>query len=263
METRRPFTATLRPSDIRVRTDELRIGIPDAAMTVFATYGVVVVELPAPPTPEDLVSLEKSLGPLWRHARSEENGIAVIEAAGGDTGFLGTMPDEHPPHTDGAYSDAGPAIVLLSCEHAEAAGGESVLVSAVTVHEQLRAERPELLAELYRPDAMTITRNGSTARHAAFTEHDGLVSVRYRQDDHSSTESSCSDALAALTAAVLDPANQFVTTLRRGDVLIVDNHAVLHGRRAFDRVSGRRRMLRLNFNGGGNQDLEFGFRSPH
>jgi alpha-ketoglutarate-dependent taurine dioxygenase len=243
-----------------VRADELRMSIPDAAVTVFATYGVVIVELPAPPTPEDLVSLEKSLGPLWRHARSEENGIAVIEASGGDTGFLGTMSDEHPPHTDGAYSPAGPAIVLLSCEHAEAIGGESVLVSAATVHNRLRAERPDLLAALYRPDAMTITRNGATARHPAFAEHDGLVCVRYRQDNHSSTESSCSQALAAMTEAVLDPANQFVTSLRRGDVLILDNRAVLHGRRAFDRISGRRRMLRLNFDGGGNQDLRFGFR---
>nr|WP_170218195.1 TauD/TfdA family dioxygenase [Kutzneria buriramensis] len=226
-------------------------------MTVFDTYGAVIVELPTPPTPEDLVSLEKSLGPLWRHARSEENGIAVIEATGGDTGFLGTMSDEHPPHTDGAYSEVGPAIVLLSCEHAEAVGGESVLVSAAAVHEKLPAGHR---ARLYEPDAVTITRNGATARHAVFAEQDGLVRVRYRQDNHSSTESSCSEALAAMTAAVLDPASQFVTTLRRGDVLIVDNHAVLHGRRAFDRTSGRRRMLRLNFNGGGNQDVRSGFR---
>ncbi|MEU5387171.1 TauD/TfdA family dioxygenase [Kitasatospora cineracea] len=249
-------------SGFRVKLERLDNSLPDEAVERFNTYGLVVLELPEPPTVEQLVALEKPLGNLWYHQRSGPNGISVIEPTGNPPGFLGTMPDEHPPHTDGAYNDQPPRIVLLSCEYAEAEGGDSVLVSAAAVYQRLADKGVDLVDSLHAPDALTIDRNGSISCKAAFQRvEDDRVSVCFRMDKHSSTQGSMnsSHAIEVMSEVVSAPDLQLRTTLKRGDVLLIDNSAILHGRTEFDASSGRRRMLRANFMGNGEQKLEFGF----
>jgi alpha-ketoglutarate-dependent taurine dioxygenase len=246
---------------LRVKIDRLRMSIPEEALEPFRNFGAVIMQLPEPPSADDLLSLRAALGASWHHQRSEPNGLAVIEAAGHDTGFLGTMAEEHPPHTDGAYSDVRPGIVLLACEHADAVGGESVLISAALIHSQLRARSERLLARLYAPDALMISRNGMVTTKPAFDLCGSRVRIRFRRDRHSSTIAGegAGEALSALSALVADRGNWLTTQLRRGEVLMVDNFAVLHGRTAFDPASGRRRLLRLNLMGDGAQALPLGF----
>ncbi|MEW1910823.1 TauD/TfdA family dioxygenase [Kitasatospora sp. NPDC085895] len=253
--------SSLTDTALRVRVGRLGSRLPQEAVHRFNTYGAVILELPEPPTVEEILGLEKSLGTIWHHQRSEPNGISVIEPTGNPPGFLGTMPDEHPPHTDGAYSDDPPRIVLLACEYAEASGGDSILVSAATAHNRVLEKGGYLLDSLYEPDALTITRNGAIARKAAFSGVAGQVGICFRKDDHSTTHATgaAAHAVRVLSDIVSTPDLQLTTTLRRGDVLLIDNCAILHGRTAFDATTGRRRMLRANFMGNGDQQLEFGF----
>ncbi|MFI1259071.1 TauD/TfdA family dioxygenase [Streptomyces netropsis] len=246
---------------IRVKLDKLSGILPEVSVDRFNTYGVVLLELPEPPTVPQILSMEESLGSIWYHQRSEESGIAVIEATGTPPGFLGTMSNNHPPHTDGAYSENPPRIVLLACEYAEVSGGESILVSAATVHNNIRDMGGGLLESLYAPDAVTITRNGAIARKAVFAYTDGRVGICFRKDDYSTTQASetSTHAVRMLSEIISTPDLQFRIRLGRGDVLLIDNSAILHGRIAFDAASGRRRMLRANFMGKIDQKFEFGF----
>ncbi len=238
-------------SPVRVRLPRLPGHLPAEVLAVLDTYGFVILRLPDPPSRAELLALEDQFGPVWRHARSDQDGIAPIEVDASKPSFLGTSAAAHPPHTDGAYSPDPPCLVVLSCEEATARGGDTVLISGQHLYDRLRRTDEAAVPALFATDALTIERNAHAVTTPAFAPHGRRLKVIFRQDAHSTTRPApaAARAFGLLSQLVADPAMQVRTRLERGEVILVDNFGMLHGRTEFDPGQGHRRLLRLNVTG--------------
>ncbi|MBI1788834.1 MAG: TauD/TfdA family dioxygenase [Acidobacteria bacterium] len=165
-------------------------------------------------------------------------------------------------HTDSSAAYAGytPDIVALLALRTAKAGGETAIVSAQTVHNILREERPECLRRLYAPyyfDRRAELRPGesSTILAPVFACHDSL-SIRYfRFNLMRGHETACArlspadtDPLDALESACRRDGLAVRFQMQRGDMQFVNNRFVLHSRTAFEDPTEpglRRHFLRL------------------
>jgi alpha-ketoglutarate-dependent taurine dioxygenase len=163
-------------------------------------------------------------------------------------------------HTDG--SD----FAALFCLESAAEGGESVLVSATSAYNTVLRERPDLLAVLARgfhhhrrgeepPGEPPVTRR----RIPVFQVHDGLVHCCYNRNPQAwleplglGYEPVEVEALDYLDSVLARPELQLRMELRPGDVQLINNYNILHGRTAYRDAPGRRRhLLRLWLQGPG------------
>ncbi|MFB9364695.1 TauD/TfdA family dioxygenase [Kitasatospora albolonga] len=143
-------------------------------------------------------------------------------------------------HTDRAMYPGPPRLLGLLCVRPAASGGESLLVSGHAVHDALLASRPRALAPLYADfhfgDGPDFART-----YPVFRRRDGRLDVQYNRywigRGHAERGLPLTGAqLSALDAfeeVLAEPGLALRVPLRRGDLLLVDNMAVLHGRTAF------------------------------
>ena len=191
----------------------------DARAAVAAVFGAAVLALP--------------------------EAAAVREGGDKDRKAYGTA-DALPLHTDGfAYGDRAPDHFGLSCVRQGTTGGESLLVDSYRL---LDAVEPELRSFL----------TGTSVDHAepdmhpavsplAITTARGRVAVRrvpwVRPTPDDADPGATEALLARWTERVLAQhagARRFL--LREGDVAIIDNYRVLHGREPYE---GDRLMWRV------------------
>jgi hypothetical protein len=159
-----------------------------------------------------------------------------------------------PFHCDG--SD----LVGLMCLENGRAGGLSAVVSSVMIHNRLVRERPDLAAALYQP--LPYDYRGEQAPGGqpyyevpGFTEWEGRLFCRlippyiWASQRHPGAPRLTAlqvEALQAVVAMADDPAHHVLMELRPGDIQLIDNYHVLHGRTAYedDRGAGRVRHLK-------------------
>ncbi len=160
------------------------------------------------------------------------------------------------PHTDPGD------ILSFLCLHPAKTGGISQFSSSHLVHEKLRAERPDLLARLYR--GYRYHRFGEQAdgadpvtvhRVPVFSECDGRLSCRYvRQyieiaaDEHPDITLDELDREALDRFDALAHDNRFEFTLEPGEAIVANNFTVLHARTGFEDYPDpdrKRHLLRL------------------
>jgi alpha-ketoglutarate-dependent taurine dioxygenase len=161
------------------------------------------------------------------------------------------------PHTDNT------AIVVLGCWNQAATGGDTILASAATVHEELRRRRPDLLELLYR--GFHCHRRGEQGpgeapvtpyRVPVFACCDRMLSCRYQRAliaaGHRELGLRLSqreiEALDLFDEIAMAPENRLAFNLERGDALVVNNYTVLHARTRFTEhpdAARRRHLLRL------------------
>ncbi|GAA3207048.1 TauD/TfdA family dioxygenase [Dactylosporangium siamense] len=167
--------------------------------------------------------------------------------------------DELDIHNDSAMSNLGDEIdyFALLCLGSAAAGGQSVLLSVPTIVENLRQEFSEALTRLCRPYAFErshVDHGGQQWIMApVFDERPEGWLVRCNRQRiemaQALTGKPLTDldrmALDALDTVMMRPALQFRYTLAEGDLLIINDHLILHARDAFqdDVEAGRRRCL--------------------
>lgn len=155
-------------------------------------------------------------------------------------------------HTDNPYRDPVPQLQLLHCLEAADEGGESVVVDGFAAADRLRREAPDAFAILTRrPVSFRYVEPGAVdLRHKApLIELDvagRLRTIRYNNRSIAPLDIDA-DAVEAFYAAyrrfgrlLHDPAQTVGFRMAPGDLFIVDNRRVLHGRRGF---SGGRRHL--------------------
>jgi hypothetical protein len=159
-----------------------------------------------------------------------------------------------PFHSDG--SD----LVGLLCLDAGAEGGDSLVANAVTMHNDMVRDAPDLAAELYRPfpyDFRGEHRPGGRSWYEmpVFTRHAGRLFVRYirpfiessrRHADAPRVSGRARAALDHLDALCADPQYRVAMDFRPGDMQFINNYHVLHARAAYrdDRGAGRIRHLK-------------------
>ena len=159
-----------------------------------------------------------------------------------------------PFHSDG--SD----LVGLLCLDAGGRGGASLVANVVSIHNEMVRESPELAAELY--GSFPYDFRGEQAPGAkgwyempVFTRRRDRLFCRYirpyieasrRHDDAPRIGATARAAMDRLDELCADPQFHVSMQLRPGDVQLVNNYHVLHGRDAYedDRPAGRVRHLK-------------------
>ena len=158
------------------------------------------------------------------------------------------------PHTDNPYRQPVPGVQLLHCLQASAEGGENRLVDGLGACEALRAADPQAFALLRQVAARFAWSDGATylAASAPVIETDGagrFQALRYNHRSFCAIEADLEGraawraAYAQLAALINDPAAGLDLKLAAGDVLVMDNRRVLHGRLAFKTEAAAARRL--------------------
>lgn len=157
-------------------------------------------------------------------------------------------------HTDNPYRDPVPGLQLLHCLESEADGGESVVVDGFMAAEMLRRERPEAFDLLTRHHVPFRFRDGSADLQARAplieTDDRGLViAVRYNNRSIAPPDlpfeamTAWYEAYRAFAGILGRRDLEVGFKLGPGDLFIVDNRRVLHGRKAYGGARGGRRHL--------------------
>lgn len=177
-------------------------------------------------------------------------------------------------HTDSAD------VVGLLCLKKAREGGESLLVSAITLFNRMVETRPELARLLFDPIA-TDRRGEVPEGERPFMDipplnwHDGLLTVFYQRQYIDSAERfehafrltpAHVEALDLFDALADDPELHLRMQLEPGDIQFVYNHAFLHDRTAFtdwNEFENRRHLLRLWLSMPGDRTLPASFRQRY
>ncbi|MBD0676438.1 TauD/TfdA family dioxygenase [Streptomyces sp. CBMA156] len=236
--------------EVRAR---LRAFVRDAAESVGVTHVGGLVD-PARPEEEITGALSFLLRDFGRIVPQNGRGdlTAVLRDQDGD----GTT-------ELGFHSDTCDLVVLLCLRPAFDGGGLTRLASARHVHDLIQRERPDALATL-RED-WTFDRTGRPGPQRVVTpilydREDGTVGCYYQtrtvrsSPDRGGPELTDRqwEALGVLDEALYRPEIAFGLPMGPGDLLVIRNSRVLHGRSPFVDEPGRyaRRMLRVWVNEG-------------
>jgi len=153
-------------------------------------------------------------------------------------------------HTDATYSNDAPGFQVLHCLQFNGDGGESTIVDAFAVARRMESEHPDEFETLstvmvpgqYIGDGAHLMATRPVFRH----DHTGrLVQVSFNNYDRApfllaeADMIAFYDALRVFEELANDPAMQWRHVLQPGEVLLLDNWRVLHGRAAY---TGDRQM---------------------
>ncbi len=169
------------------------------------------------------------------------------------------------------HTDSADVVGLLCLQNARE-GGDSLLVSAVSIYNRMRAERPDLLERLFDPIATD--RRGEVPPGAkpymeipVLNWHEGKLTVFYQRqyiesaqrfEDAMRLTPEHVEALDLFDALAEDPGMHVRMRLEPGDMQFVYNHTQLHDRTAFvdwPEPSRRRHLLRLWLSPQGDREL--------
>jgi hypothetical protein len=154
----------------------------------------------------------------------------------------------------------GSDLVGLMCLQTGVSGGLSAVCNSVALHNRLVRERPDLAAELYKPqpfDARGEQAPGKPGWYLmpVFTEHAGRLFVRLirpyilasqRHPDAPRLTEAAVEALAWMQAQAEGGAYSVIMDFQPGDMQFINNYHVLHGRTPYedDRAAGKVRHLK-------------------
>jgi Taurine catabolism dioxygenase TauD, TfdA family len=200
------------------------------------------------------------IGTHWGNARSQN-------ADGHVLGHVKDLGDPNAPRLyrtnkrQGYHTDSCDVVALMCLQTAKE-GGQSSLVSSVTLYNEMRKRHPELLAWLFAP--IETDRRGEVIEGQkpyfsipVFNWHAGLLSAIYQRkyiDDARrlpgvpAYTGRQKDALDLLDALADDPALHLRMEFQPGDLQFVHNHTLLHDRTAFSdwpQPERQRHLLRL------------------
>jgi len=153
-------------------------------------------------------------------------------------------------------------VVALLCLRRAKSGGQSAIVSSMTLHNVMAERRPDLLERLYR--TFPVDRRGEVPEGKGpfyeapvFNEHDGKLSVLYSRLHIGSAQRFPEarrltpedyEALDMLADLAGDPELRLDMTFMPGDVQFLHNHTILHARSEYEdwpEVERKRHLLRL------------------
>lgn len=193
---------------------------------------------------------QDAAGALMHHIRDTGQDVATTDDIRGFQ-TAGALPF----HNDGGD------IFLLLCLQVARRGGQSKLISAGTIFNQILAERPDLAETLQQDfyfDARAQQNDGAKRYQNVpiFSFADERIQVLYKRgyiqlaqrfDEVPTLTDLQIEALDLFDEVCLRPENLYTFDLERGDILLANNFSVLHGRTRYDDISQdhQRHLLRL------------------
>ncbi|WP_280696970.1 TauD/TfdA family dioxygenase [Kitasatospora sp. GP82] len=190
-----------------------------------------------------------------------EFGEIVVQNAQGDLTQVLRDRDGDGATELGFHCDTCDLLVLLCLQPAVRGGGDTKLASARNVHDIIERERPDVLTTLR--EEWTFDRTGRAGEQIVVapifsTGQDGTVSCYYQpRTVRTSPEKGGPplsarqwEALGVLDEVLYRPEIAFGLSMAAGDLLIIRNSRVLHGRSPYvdEPGPGSRRMLRVWMN---------------
>ena len=175
------------------------------------------------------------------HRLSDERGVHPIRNIPGYPSYANTTSADLLLHTDGSFEPNSPLAMLLLCEKPAGAGGLTRICDAEAILRHLVKNHPETLPGLYLPDAFTIRRDDRQSAKPVFRQCGDrtIFTFRFGSDVKIDVHPRAREGFAQIEAYLRDPAHFAEFRLERGDLLIVDNSRVLHGRTEFPQDSDR------------------------
>jgi alpha-ketoglutarate-dependent taurine dioxygenase len=253
-------------SDLSLAYEEVRCG-----------KGIVILRgLPVDGTLQQFTDAVWEVGKHFGHALSQnaqgELIGQVIDASGEDpTPRMYRSNLELRPHSDIT------AMISLACWEKAQSGGASVVVSGVTVHDEIRKRAPQLLEPLYRgyhyhrlgeqgPEEEPAT----PYRVPVFANLNGQLSVRYQRTGIAAGHKERGVPLTAEDIAAFNlfdqiakaPENRLSFYLERGEMMVINNYTVMHARSQFTNYpepERQRRLIRLWLDAPGFRDVPKAF----
>src|SRR5678816_3484600 len=236
-------------SDLKAAYDEVRPG-----------KGVVLVcGLPVDGTLDEFCAAVCEIGrhfgtALSQNAQGELSGHVIDATAEDPTPRMYRSNLELRPHNDIT------AMIALACWQQARSGGASVLVSGVTVHDEMQRRAPELLAPLYRgyhyhrlgeegPDEEPTT----PYRVPVFSIIKNQLSCRYQRAGIAAGHRARGVPLEPEDIAAFNlfdeiakaPENRLAFYLERGEMMVINNYTVMHARSQFENYPEPERQRRL------------------
>jgi hypothetical protein len=154
----------------------------------------------------------------------------------------------------------GSDLVGLLCLQSGASGGKSAVCNSVALHNDLVRERPDLAAELYKPQPFDMRGEQAAGQRGwyempVFTELSGRLFIRLiggyirasqRHADAPRITPLADEALTWMKTRAESGAYSVEMDFQPGDMQFINNYHVLHGRAAYadDRASGKVRHLK-------------------
>ena len=203
------------------------------------------------------------LGSHLGHARSQ-NAQGDVLGHVRDMGMSSTDPNARVYQTrerQTFHADSSDVVALM-CLHNARSGGDSMVVSGVTIFNEMRERRPDLLALLF--ERIATDRRGEVPlgmkpyyRIPVFSWYDNHITTMYQRQYIDSAQRFPDaprltpkhvEALDYFDDLANDPALHVTLRLEPGDMQFVYDHAMLHDRTAFedwDEPERQRHLLRL------------------
>jgi len=158
------------------------------------------------------------------------------------------------PHTDTCWRQTLTGLLLLHCLKAHSNGGQSIVVDGFAVAERMREKHYEqfkLLCDLPLSFGSKVGEYDDwrvQGRVISVAADGVLEGIRFNGNSFEQLELPAElieptyQALETFESILFDRALWWQPLLQPGDLLLVDNHRVLHGREAFDPAGGERHL---------------------
>ena len=153
-------------------------------------------------------------------------------------------------HVDCGDNNVQPETVILYCLESAKIGGENVIVHVNSILAYLNTLNlsADQFEALYDKKAVTYERGASTLTSSIMhIDKDGTPCISIMYADRIRCKSSLHEMLfKVILEFAHKEENQIKVKLNEGDILIIKNHHVLHGRSRFE---GQRKMARIWYKG--------------
>lgn len=164
-------------------------------------------------------------------------------------------------HNDSSMGEAPANYLSLLCLQTARSGGKSSLASAYAAHNHFLSEHPELVERLYQPfyrDKQEYQPEGAehTNWYPIFADEGGGIRIRFNErvirrgyrKTGQVLDNAGAEAVAVLNAFLTDPAHRHDFWMEQGQIQILDNRTIVHGRTPYedhDEPEKRRHLVRL------------------
>jgi len=231
---------------------------PQLLRDSLSATGIALVDDGGSVCRSNLLNLESDLGFIIPHNLSESDGIYEVAEHGSENSSYGKGHSLQPPHTDSPFRPSPPAIVAFQCVRHAPIGGETILVRGDEIYAYLSRHNP-LGLEALTSSLATAWRSNFRREVSVFCRTSKGFQIAFRRDKSAGMQATgaAADALDEIETYVNNPSRQLRLPLRSGQILVLDNTRVLHGRTAFPPGCGR--MLRRLWFDGNHPSISLGF----
>lgn len=216
--------------------------VPAGVMRKIHETGYAIVNGIA--SADEFVALASLLGNLVVQKDAEECKPYVLVSEKNNINKLGFSQLGLFPHTDRSVLQNPPDLVLLWCQQPSENGGESLFVDMRQALENLKNKSFFIYQEMLKVSAVFSDENHSDFNlFNLFYKNGSSTYIRFRNDDFIFFPPKFRMLYEELLTLIKD--NITVFKLMKGEVVILNNKRVLHGRNEFD---GHRALFRLHVN---------------